>query len=528
MSGVPMFWLGAIALSALFAWLERGLWRRLAAAALPLLVAALALPPRVPGRVEDTRTLSGNTDRREVELVRNAVRLGGTITVTGDGLHPDHWPLLAGRRLEWVAPEPRTRLAALSWPRRAWLGEPVVIGGTIAGGDSLDVSLTGPAGERDSVRTTGAFAITVVPRATGEAAWSIAVGGGSPDTLSMEVREPPRLRVVIVAARPDFELPALARRLEAQGAAVILRTRLTASDVRTVRYGQADAGDPFAPDALAALDLLVLGDGAEATLPGAVRERILAAVREGLGVLQIVSAPRDRGPLFPFEAVRLRDAEQRALITLDSAQLPGRVPIAPVTLNGGKVLATDTDDAAVARAVVVGRGRIVAARVLAPSRWSLNGQPAAEATWWARVAGAAVRQPTGQWMVSESALVRVDEPVRLAWLGDTAGITTLIEGDVTDTVHWTTADSLGGEVVLWPRVAGWLTLTRAEDTLRVMARRAADHEVIAAAARRRAAESAVAAPVGEGPPADPLPREVPRWPFAVALLGAAAMVWRRG
>jgi hypothetical protein len=334
--------------------------------------------------------------------------------------------------------------------------------------------------------------------------------------------------VAILAPRPDFELPALARRFEAQGAAVILRTRLTASDVRTVRYGQADAEDPFAPDALAALDLLVLGDGAEATLPGAVRERILAAVREGLGVLQIVSAPRDRSPLFPFEAVRLRDAEQRALITLDSVQLPSRVPIAPARLTGGEVLATDADGVPAASITAVGRGWIVATRVTAASRWSLGGEPAAEAAWWARVAGAAVRRPDGQWVVSDSALVRVDEPVRLQWLGDTAGITTLVEGDVTDTVHWASADSLGGEVVLWPRVAGWLTLTRGEDTLRVMARGAADHEVIAAAARRRAAESAVAAPVGEGPPADPLPREVPRWPFAVALLGAAAMVWRRG
>jgi len=522
-----MLWLVALVLSAIFAWLERGVWRRLAAAALPLLVAALALPPRVPGRIETARTLAGSADRAMVEASARTVRPGGTITVTGDGLHPDYWPLLSGRRIEWALPEPRPGLTALSWPRRAWLGEPVVIRGAVRPGDSVTVSLTGPAGERDSVRTDGAFAFAAVPRAADEAAWSIIVGGGRPDTLGVEVREPPRLRVAVLAARPDFELPALARRLEAQGAAVVLRTRLTASDVRTVRYGQANEGDPLAPNALATLDLLVLGDGAEVTLSGAVRERIAAAVGEGLGVVQLVGATRDRSALFPFGAVRLRDVEQRASVMLDGVQLPGSIPVAPVRVEDGDALATDADGVPVASIVAVGRGRIVATRVLAPSRWALAGAPEAEAAWWARAAGAAVRQPTGQWVMSDSALVRVDEPVRLQWVGDTAGITILVEGGEVDTVSWATSDSLGGGVVLWPRTAGWLTLARAEDTLRVLVGGPAGHDAIAAAARHVAAEAAVAAPVGEGPPADPLPRDLPRWPFALALLGAAAVVWRR-
>jgi hypothetical protein len=346
--------------------------------------------------------------------------------------------------------------------------------------------------------------------------------------LGVDVRDPPRLQVVILAARPDFELPALARRLETQGAAVVLRTRLTTSDVRTVRYGQADEGDPLTLESLAVLDLLVLGDGAELTVPGPVRERIAAAVRNGLGVVQMVSAPRDRSPLFPFEAVRLRDVEQQASIVLDSVQLPGRVPIAPVRLNGGEVLATDADGVPAASVMTSGRGRIVATRVTAASRWSLGGEPAAEAAWWARVAGAAVRQPDGQWLVSDSALVRVDEPLRLAWLGDTAGITTLIEAGVVDTVPWAASDSLGGEVMLWPREVGWLTLAREADTMRVMVRGTGEHKAIASAVRRHAAQAAVAAPVVDGPPADPIPREIPRWPLALALLGAAAVAWRRG
>lgn len=523
-----MLWLVALALAALCAWLERGMWRRMAAAALPLLLAALAFPPRLPGRIEGARTLAADADRATVEATTRAVRPGGTITVTGDGLHPDYWPLLAGRRIEWADPESRTGLATLSWPRRAWLGEPVVIRGAVRFGDSVTVSLTGPAGERDSVRTDGAFAFAAVPRAAGEAVWSVIVGGGLPDTLGVEVREPPRLRVAILAARPDFELPALARRLEAQGAAVVLQTRLTASDVRTVRYGDAPVGDPLAAEALAALDLLVLGDGMEPELSVAARERLITAVREGLGVVQVAGTIRERTALFPLETTQLPGGVVSTAIRVDSVQLPADVPVAPIAFGGGEALATTAAGVAVASVVPVGRGRIVVSRVMAPSRWSLAGVPDAEARWWARVAGAAVRQPTGQWMMSDSALVRVDEPMRVRWIGDTTGVTTLIEGGVTDTVRWASTDSLGGEVVLWPRAVGWLALTHAEDTIRVMVRGATEHQAIAAAARRAAAEAVVAAAVGDGPPADPLPHESPRWPFAVALLGAAGVVWRRG
>jgi hypothetical protein len=528
MSSLPWLWMAAGALAVVFAALERGVLRRIAAGALPLLVAALALPPRFPGRVREAGTLQSKASRAEVEATRDAVRPGGTITVTGDGLHPDYWSLLAGRRVAWRAPDARPGLVALSWPRRAWIGDPAVVRGATAKGDSVAVTLLGPGGERDSVTTDGDFAFVVVPRAEGPATWSVGVGGGSHDTLGTDVREPPRLRIVILAARPDFELPALARRLAAQGAAVVLQTRLTASDVRTVRYGAAPEGDPLAAGVLTTLDLLVLGDGVEPALSSAARERLITAVREGLGVVQVAGTIRERTALFPVETIALPGGVVSTAIRVDSVRLPGNIPVAPIALNGGDALATTAAGVAVASVVPVGRGQVVVSRVMAPSRWSLAGVPDAEARWWARVAGAALRRPRGEWVMSDSALVRVDEPVRVRWLGDTTGFTTLVEGGVTDTVAWASSDSLGGEIVLWPREAGWLTLARDQDTVRVMVGDADDHAAIAATARRRAAEAAIAAPAGDGPPAAPAPREFPHWPFAIGLLGTAALVWRRG
>lgn len=520
-------WLAGGALALACAALERGAGRRAAAAALPLCLAMLAVPPRWPDRAAATGSLPGGADRATVEAAARGVARGGTITVGGDGLHPDLWPLLAGRRTAWAPPPPSPGLAGLAWPRRAWLGEPVLVHGHLTAGDTTVVTLEGPAGERDTVRTDGAFRFQLAPRAAGPTEWILRVGAAAPDTLALDVREPPRLQVTILAARPDFALPALARRLEAQGAGVTLRTTLTATDARTVRYGPAADGDPLAAEALAALDLLVLGDGAESALADAVRGRIEAAVRDGLGVVHLVAAPRGGTALFPFTTTPVADAPRDGEVRLDGASLPGRVPLAPLRLAGGVVLATDGGGDAVARAVSLGRGRLVASRVTAPFRWSLAGAPEAEAAWWARIAGAAVRPSAGHWVVSDSAPVRVDEPVRVRWIGDTTGVTVIREEDRVDTVAWARADSIGGEVILWPRDTGWLTVERASDTLRLRIHGPAAHDVLASAERRRAAGAAVAAQVGEGPEADPRPREAPRWPFALALLGAAAVAWRR-
>lgn len=524
----PLAWLLAVALAMLFAWLERGTTRRLAAAALPLLLTAMALPPHRPGRAATAATLPDSAGRATVESVAVSVAPGGTITVTGHGIHPEYWPLLAGRRVAWSDPERSSGLVALAWPRRALVGQPLVIHGAVGGGDSQVVHLVGPAGERDSVRSDSTFTFQVIPRASGLWHWALAVGGGDPDTLSIDVREPPRLVVAIIAAQPDFALPALARRLEAQGASVTLRTRLTATLWRTEHFGPDAPVEPLGDEALATLDLLVLGDGAERLLAASERRQVRAAVADGLGLLQFLGSARATSELLPFRIRSVGEVAERVTAIVNGVPARTTIAASPIRLAEGTAVVTDSGGVALASVVEVGRGRIAATRILAPSQWTLAGEPDVEARWWAALGGATLRAPAGRWEVSDSALLRLDEPVRIRWLGDTAGATVLREGTTTDTLTWAATDSLGGEVRLWPREAGWLTLVREADSLRLWVAGAEAFAGVERGMRQRAAAAALDGAVAAGPPAAPRSVPLPRWPFGLALLGAAAVVWRRG
>lgn len=514
-------------LAILFAWWERGTAHRLAAAALPLLLAAMAWPPHRSGRAASTATLPDSASRATVEAVAASVIPGGTITVTGDGIHPDYWELLAGRRVLWSDPERPAGLVALAWPRRALVGQTLAIRGAVGGGDSQSVHLVSPAGQRDSVRTDSAFSFVVIPRASGLWHWILAVGGGLPDTLSIDVREPPHLVVAIIAAQPDFALPALARRLEAQGASVTLRTRLTATQWRTERFGPDAPDDPLGDDALATLDLLVLGDGAEQLLGASDRRRVRTAVEEGLGLLQLLGSARATSDLMPFRLRAAGAGEERVAAVVSGQSARTTIPASPVRIDDGTEVVTDSGGVALASVVTLGRGRIATTRVLAPSRWTLAGEPEVEARWWAALGGATLRAPVGRWAVSDSALLRLDEPVRVRWVGDTTGPTLLREGTTIDTLAWVAADSLGGEVRLWPREPGWLTLVREADSLRLWVGGVGAIAGVERGRRHRAAAAAAAGELASGPPAAPRPVPLPRWPFGLLLLGSAAVAWRR-
>lgn len=523
----PLAWTLVGILAILFAWWERGTAHRLAAAALPLLLGALALPIHRPGRAVGAATLPDSASRATVEEVAASVEPGGTITVIGDGLHPDYWPLLAGRRVAWQAPPARAELVDLAWPRRALVGEQVTIRGSLGSRDSQVIHLVGPAGERDSVRTDSAFAFVVTPRASGLWHWILAVGGGRQDTLSIDVREPPHLVVAIIAAQPDFALPALARRLESQGASVTLRTRLTATLWRTERFGPDAPDDPLGDDALKALDMLVLGDGAEQLLRAGDRRRVRTAVEAGLGLLHLLGRARATSELMPFRLRSVGEAEERVTAIVNGIQATAAIPATAIRIDGGTALVTDSGGVALASVVTAGRGRIAATRVLAPSRWTLAGEPGFEASWWAALGGATLRAPDGRWEVSDSALLRLDEPVQVRWIGDTVGPTMLREGEILDTLVWVAADSLGGEVRLWPREPGWLTLVRETDSLRLWVGGVDAFAGVERGRRHRAAAAAAAGELASGPPAAPRPVPLPRWPFGLLLLGSAAVAWRR-
>lgn len=393
----------------------------------------------------------------------------------------------------------------LRWPHRAIVGAPIAIRGE-APRDSSLVTLTAPDGRADSSRASGTFTIEATARAAGHWRWVLRRGARS-DTIGVDVRERPALRVLIVEARPSFETTALARRLAAQGASVTVRTRLTARDERTATWGPDAPPTAMTAAALDRLDAVVFGPGATTLLGDGERTATHDAVRRGLGVLHLVDSTATRGLLFPFAAAS-RGLEPEAVHpVLEGRRLASPVRAAPLTLSGGMPLTLGDGGAALSVIARDGRGALAATRVLTPSRWTLAGDDSLAAAWWASQLGAVLRAARAEWRVADTLRPTVDERLVVERVGDAMPFARLHEADGTvDSVPLVPVpgDSLRRRAALWPTAPGWLALAAGDDTLHLLVRH----------------------PAERGAPDAPAPAPVRWWAWAV-LLAACGVLWRR-
>lgn len=401
--------------------------------------------------------------------------------------------------------------AAVSAPRRATAGDPFRI--TIRGERGAPITLIGPDGTRDSLPDDTLVMATVHPRAPGRWIWTI-VRGARRDTVGVDVRAAPRLAALLVEGRPGFELPALRRLLAAQGARVTLRTRLTGRDDRLQRSG-ADA-PPATLDArtLAALDVVLLGPDAEATLSDGERALLGRAVEEGLGLFRMIDAPVAPGPLQPFTAVAdgTEPREVHPVVGEPGAQDGApTIAAAPLRLRGGRTLVADRTGHPLAAVADRGRGRVGTTILLTPSRWTLAGVPDAAAAWWSLVLGAVLRPPAGEWRMPDALETRVDRRVVLERVGEgAAGALVIAPDGRRDSVTLAPAagDPARGRLAWWPRVPGWHSIVADDDTLRLL----------------------VAGPVPAAPPTTDAPGSgpagPPRWLGWSLLVVAFLALWR--
>lgn len=519
-----MLSLVAVAAAMLAALLTRGgVSRRLPAALIPLALLALASPPQVPWPGVTRATLRSDAALAEVEAVLAATSRAGVVAVEGNGVHPDFVPLLADRVLSWEQPTSRLGLAELSWPRRVAVGEPVHVIGRLDVDDSLVVQLIGPDGIVDSVRTDSLFRLAVVPRAAGRWAMQLVVGRDT-TRLGFHAIAPPRLRVLVLAGRPDFEVPALVRRLVAQDADVTVRTRLTADRNRTEQLGLNPIGARVNASMLDSLDLVVLATGAGAMLAPVESQLLAAAVASGLGLLHLTDAPLAMGPLVPF-ALQRSGAEWTARLQLDGIVLPGVAGVAPIVASDSLAYLRDSVGRGVAWLAARGRGAIGATAFVTAHRLALAGHPETEAAWWAALLGPLLRKPDGQWLVGDAAIVRRDEPLRLRWTGDEPPQAAVAEGETRSNAGMATgSDPDSTTLRLWPRDTGWMSVTGGGDTLDllVLPRNALPGVVAAERQRAMSAAGQEAAPSAPRPGRAPLPRPV-AW---LLLLSAVAVAWR--
>lgn len=472
----------------------------------------VALPEAgAPAGVERVPDL-GTARRRYPALAR--------LHVVGDGLVARDRVATDGAALAF-SPSPPPRGLVEAWsPRRGDAGATATIAGRVAGIDRATVELRDPAHHRVARATVGAdgrFALAAPLRDAGRAEFRLLLRDGEgrlveSSTRGIDVGSGGGTRLQLLAAAPGAETKFLRR--WAADAGLALRARVALG-------GGIAVGDAVATDAaaLAGTDLLLLDARSWQALGDGGRARVLAAVRDGMGLLlRIDEAPgvalrRQFVALgLPFEAAgagagTTRLADARGTVLTHRARMAAG--------GDAATLLADAEGAPLATWRAVGRGRIGAWALDDTFRLALAGEFDAHARLWADAIGLLARG-AGDAPPRLPATIRAGERVVACGLR---------AGDAWRGVDGTTAPlavDARGCASAWPQAPGWQAIVRGGHDTAFLVEGAA---ALPAEHRAELRDATRALVRDTGAMQAPAFAPGPRWPWFLAFLAACALLW---
>ncbi|TWI91621.1 hypothetical protein LX66_0996 [Chitinophaga japonensis] len=372
------------------------------------------------------------------------------------------------------------------------------------------------------------FELKTRPRHIGRAVYTFTVL--AKDTLAMEpvpveVRPLRSLKVLMLAASPDFEHKFLARWLAAQGYVVAIRTAISRDKysytyLDTARFPLQRITAAILP----AFDVVVADAAALAALSSSERATLQAQVAEkGLGLVIKADSSMMRRRFYdrPFilSAAGNREAHPQSITVLPAGTvgtLPAVQPLYVRSAPGLQPLVQDGAQHWLAATALHGAGRLVCTTLGNTYAWVLAGREEAYQSVWSLLlqSAARVRQQAAQWHIGTAwPQVRRPVPVSLqtslpqpAAVVNTARVS-LSQGAMLP-FQW--------QGVYWPLQAGWqATALPAGDTCWWYAYAEKDWQPLSARAQKQVQHRGMAATASESRAA------IPRiWFFIMFLLGA--------
>ncbi|MFT3792508.1 MAG: carboxypeptidase regulatory-like domain-containing protein [Rudaea sp.] len=488
-------------------------------AALPLAANVVALPGVEAGGAIERAPDLGTALRRHADARR--------LRIVGGGLPDRDRDAARGRVARFnAAPLPRG-LVELDAPAFVLAGHRWRVGGRAEGVAGGRAELRDPAGAvvaAGPLDAQGRFALGATAKGEGDALFALQLfdqKGTRVETVSVPLatRVGAPLRVLLLAGAPDPESKYLRR--WAVDAGVALDSRIALSEGIALNEG-AVALDV---DALRNADLAILDERAWATLDASHRLALIAAVRDGLGLLLRVNGPVPAAVAADWAAfgLRVQAAEAMPPVVLDKTLGLGDpgVTFAPrafaVEAPRAAPLLRADDGSPVAWSVDAGRGRVVLWLLSDSYKLVLHGEAAAFGSVWSDTF-AAVARARGESVPALPDTARVDERAVLCGLAADAAV---VDETGTRTPLLVGADRCAG---YWPSVSGWHVLLNSGERWPFPVRTDGEAAGVAAAHAARATRGllgAAASPAGMATRGVPLPR----WPFFLAWLAAAATLW---
>lgn len=374
---------------------------------------------------------------------------------------------------------------AAEWPQQLPLGETLRLQGYLRGNGTrpVQVRLYAAGRPHDSVQVPadgGAFVLRYQPRYTGRQLLRLEARQGAQllasEPVPVQVLPARRLRVLLVAGSPSFELNLLKNHLASQGHQVALRLRLSPSLLQTDLQNQpATDLSGLTTRTLARFDAVVADADALTSLPAPEIRALTAATINGLGLLLIGATELPRTlpgrASFALQPRPAALAEQPQLIRWDDHQASATLPTLLRPTPATRPLVTGPGGAPVAASCRVGWGSVGVATPASTYQWLLSGATGRYAAYWRTLLGAAARplEPVARW--STPRWPRPDEPQLLQLLAPTPPTRAQagpVASDSTGTnqlpLRQHPAQAELWQAPYWPAHAGWHRVAARLDT----------------------------------------------------------------
>lgn len=485
--------------------------------AVPIAATAVALPgvdaARAIERVPDLATaLRRHPDARRLRIVGGGLPVRDRDAARGLVVAFDAAPLPPG-------------LVELDAPVTALAGQAWSAAGRVEG-DAVRVELRDPSGTVVAAQAPdadGRFALDAVAKGPGLATFELVALGRDgarldASSVAVAVSAGEAMRIALLAGAPDVELKYLRR--WAVDAGLALDSRIALTEGVALIEGSA----AFDAAALREADLAILDERSWAALDAERKQALLAAVRDGLGLLLRVTGPVAADVAADWSALGLPllGDDAPASVKLEHALGSSAAGLA-FTRHGAAVAAADAatllhadDDTPLGWSREVGRGRVALWRLADSHRLVLAGASAAFGSLWSEVVSTLAR-PRGEAAPSLPARAYVGERTLLCGLATDATVETADAREplLPDAAHC---------AAYWPQAPGVHELASGDRRWPFTVRAANQDAALRAGTSRRATQALVD-PASS--PAATSARELPlsRWPFFLALLAALAALW---
>ena len=373
----------------------------------------------------------------------------------------------------------------ISWQQKLPSGEPLLVQGRFANTSSTPVKLvlSGLGANLDSVsiaaNQTATFQLHTIPAHLDKAVYALTALSDDDtlrsEPLPVEVHTTQPLRILVLAASPDFENKFLRNWLAEKGFPFVMKTTISTNKYDKEYNNMASVPiDRISPALLDGFDLVVADMTVVAKLPPAAIATIRSNIEnKGMGLVvkadSLVHSPAFYAAPFPLvekvdsvqHAVRLRFAEEGSV----SSPLKIEQPVYIKNRPGTQPLIYDQQLRIVASTALSGMGKVIITTIPNTYMWQLSGNRNDYTTYWTTLLTGASRKTvvTNQWTVAP-VLPSIHEEVRLTLQTSTQTIPRIQVGE--SAVYMEQDPRLPSQWTgkYWPKKRGWLPVLSSDGT----------------------------------------------------------------